>query len=150
MNLLLDTNVVIDYVGKREPFYEHAKQLLIAGFFKDVKLWVSAQSMKDAYCILSDKASQLQVQRALRSFLKEVSVVSLSAEDAARGLELEWDDYEDCLISLCAMNAKARYIVTRDARGFHRSSVPTMSPAACVEYLRDELGLEYDTVELVG
>lgn len=146
MNLLLDTNVLIDYVGKREPFYSAAEKLVIAGYFKDVKLWVSAQSVKDAYYVLSDKANQLHVQRALRRFLDEVGVVSLSADDALRGLYLEWDDYEDCIISLCAMRAKADFIITRDEKGFARSSVPIMSPTAWAEYMKAKHHLEYDSI----
>ena len=147
MNLLLDTNLVIDYVGKREPFYSSAEKLVVAGFFKDVKLWVSAQSIKDAYYVLSNKTDQLHVQRVLRRFLDVVTVVSLSADDALRGLYLEWEDYEDCVISLCAMRAKADFIITRDEKGFMRSSVPIMSPDAWAKYMRAELHLEYDALD---
>ena len=148
MNLLLDTNIIIDYVGRREPFYQAAEKIFIAGFYRDVKLWVSVQSIKDAYYVLSGLANQIHVQRALRRMLDAVSLVSLSAEDATRGLFLEWDDYEGCIISLCAHRAKADYIITRDLKGFARSSTPTLSPDAWADYMRKEKNLEYDAYDL--
>ena len=41
MNLLLDTCVVIDYLGRKEPFYAEAERVMAAGFFGDAKLWLS-------------------------------------------------------------------------------------------------------------
>lgn len=148
MNLLLDTNVLIDYVGSREPFFDDAKQVIAAGFFNDAKLWVSAQSIKDAYYVLSSYAEQKHVQRALRRSLDVITPVSLSAEDAVRGLYLEWNDYEDCLISLCAVAVKADFIITRDEKGFVRSSIPFLSPNAWIKLMKDEHNLEYDLVDL--
>ena len=143
MNLLLDTNIIVDYVGEREPFFGPAQKVIAAGFFGDATLWTSAQSLKDAYYILSNKTNQLHVQRALRQLLDIVSLVSLSAEDAKRGLYLEWDDYEDCIIALCASRAKADYIITRDKEGFTRSMVPAISPVAWATIMKEEHSLEY-------
>lgn len=148
MNILLDTNVLIDYVGGKEPFFESAEKVIAAGFFGDAKLWVSAQSVKDAYYVLSHFVDQKHVQRALRRTLDSVSPVSLSAEDAMRGLFLEWDDYEDCLISLCAAAAKVDFIITRDKKGFARSSIPALSPDAWLQLMKEEHNLEYDIMDL--
>lgn len=147
MNLLLDTNVLIDYVGSREPFFDDAKKILAAGFFNYAKLWVSAQSIKDAYYVLSNYADQKHVQRALRRTLDVVAPVSLSAKDAVRGLYLEWDDYEDCLISLCAVAVKADFIITRDEKGFARSPIPVLAPDSWLELMKDEHNLEYNLVD---
>lgn len=148
MNLLLDTNVLIDYVGGKDPFFDNAKKVIAAGYFGDAKLWVSAQSIKDAYYVLSNFVDQKHVQRALRHTLDMVSPISLSAEDATRGLFLEWDDYEDCLISLCAVAAKADFIITRDKKGFVRSSIPALSPEAWLAFMKEEHNLEYDIMDL--
>ena len=53
MNLLLDTNVFIDYLGRKEPYYSDARQIVMAAFFGDVKLWVPAQSVTGAFYVLS-------------------------------------------------------------------------------------------------
>ena len=52
MRLFLDTNVLIDYYARREPFYDDALKLRIAAFFGDVDLWVCTQSFVDAEYIL--------------------------------------------------------------------------------------------------
>lgn len=144
MNILLDTNVFIDYVGRQEPFFGPAERVIAAGFFGDAKLWLSAQSIKDAHYVLGHYVNSVHVQRAVRKTLDIVTLVSLSASDTEKALFLEWDDYEDCLIALCALRANADYIVSRDKKGFARSMVPVLSPDEWLRIMEEEHGLAYD------
>ena len=114
MNLLLDTNVLIDYLGRKEPFFPSAQKVVIAGFFGDTQLW-------------------------------PVDLTGASLERAAR---LGWDDFEDCLIALAAERVGADYLITRDAKGFARSTVPAVSPDAWLDIMREEHGLDYGEVQL--
>ena len=148
MNLLLDTNVLIDYIGGKQPFFDDAQKVIAASYFGDAKLWVSTQSLKDAYYVLSRYADQMHVQRAIRNSLEIMSPVALSAEDTVRGLYLQWEDYEDCLIALCAVAVKADYIITRDEKGFTRSTIPALSPAAWLALMKEEHKFEYDLLNL--
>ena len=50
MNLLLDTNVLIDYLGRKEPFFANAERIVAAGFFGDATLWMAAQSCPCVLC----------------------------------------------------------------------------------------------------
>ena len=148
MNLLLDTNVFIDYLGRKDPFYKPAMQVVAAGFFGDATIWVPAQSAKDAFYVLNHYVSSERIQSAMLKSFEVIKPVSLSAEDTIRAARLKWPDYEDCLVSLCALQAKADYIVTRDSKGFTRSAVPTISPEELIELFSKEKKLSYDEVEI--
>lgn len=148
MNLLLDTNVLIDYLGRKPPFFEAAESVVAAGFFGDAKLWTSVQSLKDAFCILEHYADSARVQKAILKACELVSPVGLSADDALRAARLEWRDYGDCLIALCADKAKADYIITRDVKGFQRSLVPAVTPEGWLELMRQGEGLSWAGVSL--
>ena len=147
MNLLLDTNVFIDYLGRKQPFFEDARNIVAAGFFGDTKLWVPAQSATDAFYVLSRYVTAEKLQESLLRAFDIIEPVSLSADDLRRAARLRWDDYEDCLIALAADKAHADYLITRDARGFIRSPVPALSPPDWFGLMR-ESGLVYDEVEI--
>jgi predicted nucleic acid-binding protein len=146
MNLLLDTNVLIDYVGRREPFCKDATSIIAAGYFGDVKLWMAAQSATDVFYVLSKYANSADIQRLLARLYEVVTPVSLTCADLTRATQLLWPDYEDCLISLAANNCQADYIVTRDLRGFDRSCVPVISPANLAVELTQS-GITYGSVD---
>ena len=148
MNLLLDTCVVIDYLGRKEPFFEQAERVVAAGFFGDAKLWIAGQSINDAFYVLSKYQDSMRVQRAIEAFLQVAMPVSLSAADYVAATRLGWDDLEDCLVALCAQSARAEYLVTRDAGGFARSLVPAISPGDWLESMEREHGLRYEGVEV--
>ena len=148
MNLLLDTNVYIDYLGGREPFAKPARKLVAAGFFGDVRLWVPAQSVTDAFFVLRKFKSSRSIQNAMGNSFKMINVVDVTARDATRAVDLQWDDLEDCLIALSAQKANADYLVTRDAKGFKRSAVPTATPNQIATMLWEEHGLDYEELKL--
>lgn len=148
MNLLLDTNVFIDYLGGREPFYLPARRIVAAGFFGDAQLWVPAQSAKDAFYVLNHYIEGAKVQEAMLRAFEVIRPVSLAAEDAIRAAQLNWQDYEDCLVALAAERAQADYIITRDKKGFGRSSVPTMSPGEWLDMMESGKGLIYEEITL--
>ena len=147
MNVLIDTNVFIDYVGRQKPFFGPAERVIAAGYFGDAKLWLPAQSVKDAHYVLERYTKSVHVQRAIRRALDVVTLVSLSASETEKALSLEWDDYEDCLIALCALRANADYIVSRDKKGFARSMVPVLAPDEWLHFMEEEQGLSYDSFD---
>lgn len=84
MNLLLDTNILIDYLGRREPFFAQAERIVAAGFFGDATLWMAAQSPKDAFYVLERYASSQHIQQALLETYRIITSVALTADDLTR------------------------------------------------------------------
>ena len=133
MNLLLDTNVLIDYLGRKAPFFSSAEQVVAAGFFGDADLWTPAQSFKDSFYVLEHYISSERIQRAILELTNVVHVVSLTEDDIKRAARLNWPDFEDCLVSLSAEKSHSEAIITRDKIGFALSSVPSLSPDEWLE-----------------
>lgn len=73
--LLLDTNVVVDYLNEREPFYEKARLLMIGGRVGEFELWISSSQVTALVYILSNggRASEMDAVmgqlRGLRTFV---------------------------------------------------------------------------------
>ena len=148
MNLLLDTNVIIDYLGRKQPFYEDAERLMAMGYFGDATLWAPAQSFKDAFYVLAHYVEPDMVQEAIAALLGLVHPVDLTGNDLVTAAKLKWTDFEDCLVAVSAGKASADYVVTRDRKGFDRSSVPAISPSDLLRQVVDDKGVSYGTVEV--
>ena len=148
MNLLLDTNVLIDYLGRKKPFFEDAERLMAMGYFGDAKLWAPIQSFKDAFYVLAHYVDSEKIQAAMLALLDLVHPVDLSGGDLATAAKLKWVDFEDCLVAVSAAKAGADYVVTRDRKGFDRSLVPIISPADLLRQMSEEGGVTYGAVEI--
>lgn len=147
MNLLLDTNVVIDYLGRKPPFFGDAERVIAAGYFGDAQLWASTQSFKDAFFVLSHYADPLRVQDALLKLMQVVNPVDLTGSDIAAAAKLKWEDMEDCLIAVSAQKAGADYLVTRDGKGFDRSMVPTIAPTTWLKLVSEQENVTFTGIE---
>lgn len=148
MRLLLDTNVLIDLYTRRPPQGDVAQKLLIMEQFGDVELWASAKSFTDLFYVLSKTYSSERIHGAFRESFRWLSLCGIEPDDIKLATERQWDDFEDCLVALCAEKVKADYLLTRDARGFMKSAVPTLSPKEFFELIEGEYGIVYDTIDL--
>ncbi len=106
MKVLLDTNVLIDYFAKRDPFYKDAYRLRVMHEFGDVELWASIQSYSDIAYILRGTVDSQKLQEAFLASLSFLRVCSLSQDDLEEACRAGWDDLEDCLIEQCAKKLK--------------------------------------------
>ena len=147
MRVLLDTNVVIDYFARREPFYQDVFKLRIMEEFGDVELWVSIQSFADIANILRGHSDSAMLQDSFLASLDFLRVCSLDQGDLRNAIAEKWPDFEDCLIEQCAKKTKADFIVSRDSTGFSSSSVTAISPSDFFKLLSEEHGIVYDFVE---
>lgn len=148
MRLLLDSNVLLDYYGRRAPFFEDAKRLRIAALFGDVELWAAAQSFTDAEYVMRRFAPVEALRAMMAESLAFLSVASSSAADVGEGIRSGWPDLEDFLVARCAERVQADYLLTRDEKGFAQSAVPVLSPAGFFEMLEHDHGIVYDEVGL--
>ncbi|MCD8241670.1 MAG: PIN domain-containing protein, partial [Lachnospiraceae bacterium] len=94
MKLLIDTNVVLDVLLKRQPFCETAADVLKLCERDDIQECVSA--VTDIYYIankmMRDKAA---VREMLNKLLQVVSIAAVSENEIVHALTLEWYDFED-------------------------------------------------------
>ena len=63
--LLLDTDVIIDFIGQREPFYEKARLLMICGRVGEFSLWISSSQVTDIIFIMTHGGKKKYVPEVL-------------------------------------------------------------------------------------
>ena len=139
MRILFDTNIILDVLLKREPFYENAANVLKATENSDIKEFVSASAITDIYYIayktLRDKA---KVKELLKSILRIVSVAGIPAEDIYSSLELDWNDFEDSIQYSSAVGNDMDGLITRNVKDYSLAELPIWTPEAFLEIIASE------------
>ena len=128
------TNVILDVLLKRSPFYETAIEVLKLSARDDIQEFVSASAITDIYYIayknLRDKAA---VRELLKKLLLIVSVAGVSEEEIQKALELEWNDFEDSVqYSVAALN-EMDGIITRNVKDYSSAEMQVWEPAQFLE-----------------
>ena len=131
--LFLDTNVVLDFLGERELFYEDAARILTLANLGKIEIVVSAISYSTIYYLLSKLESHQTIVEKLAKYKTIVKTSSLTDKEINLGLASNFTDFEDALQYYSALNMNCNKLITRNAKDFKKSVIPVFTPK---EYLR--------------
>ena len=127
--ILIDTNVLLDYLLTREPFYEDAKNLLIACVEGRTKGCIAAHSIPNMFFILRKDYTSKERREVLFNLCSIFDVEGIDKAKLLSGLENEdFTDFEDCLQMECAKSYGADYIVTRNVADYSVSEIKAIEP----------------------
>ena len=93
--LLLDTNILLDVLAKRDPYYREAVELFNMGLAGKVQLSVSALSLVNIHYILKRQLKEQGVRAVLTDLSQFIRVLPLDASICERSLPSEIKDFED-------------------------------------------------------
>ena len=141
MRLFLDTNIMIDDVGKLGEDGKIANLLQLPQVFGDAELIVSAQSYTDAFYVLKKYIDATLLQNKLLDTLGFYQVCALDSDDIKAACQRGLKDFRDALIAVAAEKSGADYIITRDA-SFQCGRVPLLTPQGFFDMMLDR-GVTY-------
>lgn len=130
MIVLIDTNIILDMLEKREPFYESSNNVLSLCASKKIKGCIALHTISNLYYILRKNYSAEDRRRLILGILRFLQVTNISHENVRHALERnDFPDFEDCLQDECAAQNHADYIITRNTNDFLTSSIPAITPS---------------------
>ena len=134
MKLLLDTNIIIDVLTKRQG-YEESLALIKHCELGKASGFISATTVTDVVYILRKHIPPADVRDAVQTLLVIVDVAGVLKGDISAAFLSNMQDFEDAVQSACALRIGAAYIVTRNLKDFEASPVPAASPGAVLDIL---------------
>ena len=126
--IFLDTNIVIDYLSKREPFGEDALRIFSL-FPKYHQLCISALSFTTIYYVLRKHFGQEQLLEMLASLQRLVEVLPTDEEMILLAIHSEFTDFEDAVQYYTALNGNCAIVITRNPKDFQKSEIPVYTPS---------------------
>lgn len=128
--ILIDTNIVLDLLGKRDPFYEDAAKLFSIADRGKVKLYVSSLTIANLNYVLSKLKNAKEARAILLKFKIIVEVLELNDKIIELSLnDNSFKDFEDGLQYYTALENQLDLIITRNLKGYKSSKLPFMTAA---------------------
>ena len=129
MKLMIDTNIVIDVLTNREPFSESSIKVLQLCENQTLQGFISASSVTDVFYLLHRHLhnNELAYQK-LGYILEIVGVLPVTPYDVMDAFLKKASDFEDCLLTVCALANNCQGIVTRNQKDFAGFGLDLFSP----------------------
>lgn len=131
--LFLDTNVILDLLGERDPFYDSIAKVASLADKEELILVVSPISFATLNYFISKFESSQIAQVKLRKFKIICEICKLDEYIIEKGLNSDFKDFEDALQYFSATASDCDIIITRNGKDFKKSLLPVMSAE---EFLR--------------
>ncbi len=128
MRVLIDTNIVLDFLQEREPFVEDAVMLFARIDAGEVEGFIAATTITNIYYIVRRAAGVIVAQDAIAQVLTDLHICAVDRTILEQAITLNFQDFEDAVQYACGMAHGVDAIVTRDASGFVNAGIPVMSP----------------------
>ncbi|MEO7315434.1 MAG: PIN domain-containing protein [Ginsengibacter sp.] len=123
----MDTNIVLDLLGEREPFYEPIAKIATLADKGELTMIVSPISFATVNYFLSKYESPEIAREKLRKFKILCEVCSLNEQTIEKGLNSSIRDFEDALQYFSATESECDLIITRNGKNFKKSLLPVMT-----------------------
>lgn len=128
VRVLVDTNVVLDVQLAREPWASQAKPLFDARDAGHAILYLPASVLTDIYYICRKQVGPDRAKAIVEECLQRFVVLTVDRAVIEDALRATGPDFEDNVQIVCAQQAAADFIVTRNAQDFAQSRVPALAP----------------------
>lgn len=125
--VFLDTNIVIDFLGERAPFYDAAAKLLSLADQKKIELFTSPTTIATTYYILSQYENSKAVVEKIKKFrvLCSISLVDNAVVDKA--ILSSFNDFEDAIQYYSALASQCDMMISRNEKDFKTAQIPVLN-----------------------
>ncbi|MFV8333554.1 type II toxin-antitoxin system VapC family toxin [Flavobacterium sp. GSP14] len=125
--IFLDTNVILDLLGERVPFFDSIATVATLADQKKLTLIVSPLSFTTMNYVLNKYETSKSVLNKLRKFKIICEVCEINEETIDKALNSSFKDFEDAVQYFCALQSNCSIIITRNGKDFKHSTIPIMT-----------------------
>lgn len=125
--VFVDTDIILDLLSNREPFYIHSANLFSAADKNEIQLCVSSLSFANLNYILSKQYSADQARKKLLKFKTLVSVLSVTDKIIDLALSSDFKDFEDGMQYFTATENNIKILLTRNLKDFKSAQIPVQT-----------------------
>lgn len=129
MKLFIDTNVVLDVLAQREPWFGDSARLLAHIEQGGASGHIAAHTLTTLHYLLARHLGQQKTAAVLIDLTAMLRVEPVDHQVLQQALSLGWRDFEDAVQAVTAAQCQADYLVTRNPRDFRQSLVPVITPS---------------------
>lgn len=130
--IFLDTDVVIDFLTKREPFSRDILRIFQFGSKKNITLTISSLSISNVYYIVSKIETTQKAIEKIKILLQIIEVLNVDAEVIHQAINSGFKDFEDAIQHYCAKKAQIDLIITRNTKDYKASELAILTPSEFV------------------
>ncbi len=135
--ILIDSDVVLDIFLDREPFCTAALTVFLRIEQGYCQGYISATAIANIYYTTRKELGRTAAINGIKRLLGTdgLRILAIGRHEIEEAVFSEMTDFEDAIQAIAADFEGIEYIVTRNLKDYHKSTVPALSPTQLLERL---------------
>jgi predicted nucleic acid-binding protein len=138
MHVLVDLNLVLDVLEKRQPHLVNSAAVWKAVETGQVQGFLAAHTITTLFYLTTRQVGWQMATFSLVQVLKVFAIAAVDENVIGQALSLGWKDFEDAEQMTAALNANLDYVITRNPKDFETQPIPVLEPAVFLALLSAE------------
>ena len=111
MKLLIDGNILLDVLQKREPYYEDSAKIWKMCETDLVQGYVSALTFANLVYVMRKELDAEKINEVLKKLSLIFTFEDLNVADINAAADMQWNDFEDAIQAATARRIHANHII---------------------------------------
>lgn len=137
MNILFDTNIILDALLDRDPFGKNAVILLDAVEQSLLNGFICADSVTTIYYLIEKVKNKAFARQKIKLILELFEIAPINRAVLEGAIGLGFSDYEDAVVHQSAIGINADGIATRNTNDYKKSKIAVYSPSELISAIKD-------------
>lgn len=124
MRVLLDANVILDAMVRRQPWHQEADAILKAAALGQVTCAATTLSLATTFYVGKKVVGKAAARAAIQNYLSAFLILPIDKQTLLDADIMAGTDFEDNILIAAAVTASLDAIVTRNVADFAHSPIP--------------------------
>ena len=125
--IFLDTNIILDFLGEREGFYEASAKIMTLADKKKIQVYTSPSSISNVFYVLAKYENSKIALEKIRKFKLLCSMSVMDDEVVEKAIHSNFKDFEDAMQYFSALASNCNIIITRNEKDFKNAMILVMN-----------------------
>ncbi|RYY58505.1 MAG: PIN domain-containing protein [Chitinophagaceae bacterium] len=125
--VFIDTDIALDLLARREPYYAASADLFTMADRGMVDLYISALSLSNLHYLLSRQHNTAESSRILANFKVLVKALAVDDKIIELALSSRFPEFEDAIQYYTAVENGIQTLLTRNAKDYKLASIRVLT-----------------------
>jgi predicted nucleic acid-binding protein len=125
--VLVDSDIILDLLAKRDPFYNHAAKLFTLIETGTVKGFTTPVIISNIFYILSKLKNKDDAGKLIRKLRLLFGIIEVNEKIVDLALESDFTDFEDSIQYYSARQNDINFIITRNIKDYRLSKIKVVT-----------------------
>ncbi|MCF8355614.1 MAG: PIN domain-containing protein [Melioribacteraceae bacterium] len=123
IKIFVDSDIILDLLAKREPYYIHSAKLFTLVDQQKVSAFTSPIVFANLHYLLKRMTSHKAALKSLRKLKTFINVLPTDERVIEQSLNSEFNDFEDAIQYFTSVNNGINLIITRNVKDYKKSKI---------------------------